>query len=682
MTAPTGPESEAEHGGPETTARPVIPFGPLLSTVSIVKQATGLAQHWLVLALVLAGALLIVGGLLAEQMWLSAALSRAATRHADAQRMAGDVRLADLRLTSAAQMAAVTGERRWVDEYDTHQTELDEALARAKALAPPAVTGRFAQQTSAANEQLVDMRESAFEAVTVGAADVARTIFDGERYRSNTELLSAATAEFTAATVEATEVELAAIKERTRWIGVAALLAMLLLGIALWRRLASRLARSRAFFLDAEDRMQRLASSDLLTGLANRAALHDAMATALARAARDDHRLAVLMIDLDRFKPVNDRHGHMVGDLVLKEVAHRLRRCLRGGELRARYGGDEFVVVIEEKNDPKVAQTAASRIVQAIGEPMLIGSQSLSVGATVGIARYPDDAGCEDELLRRADSALYRAKVRNRGSVCFYDSSLDHEVAERALLEQAMREGIARGEFVPYYQPIVHLASRNVQSLELLCRWNHPQRGLLAPAQFIALAEDSGLIGLMMLSILRQACVDLPRFPAHWRLSVNVAPQQILDVTLVPQLLALLSEHNVPPQRLDVELTETALVSDTVRARQVMQAIKDAGITVTLDDFGTGYSSLCYLAEMPFDRIKIDRSFVRTLHERQESAKIVDAVIGLSRSLGVQTVAEGVETERDALALLQLGCGLAQGYLFGRPVPADEVMRAVDSAAA
>jgi EAL domain-containing protein (putative c-di-GMP-specific phosphodiesterase class I) len=208
-----------------------------------------------------------------------------------------------------------------------------------------------------------------------------------------------------------------------------------------------------------------------------------------------------------------------------------------------------------------------------------------------------------------------------------------------------------------------------VQSLELLCRWLHPARGLLLPAQFIEMAVDTGLIGPMLLSVLGQACADLPRFPVHWRLSINIAPQQILDPGLVPQLLDVLRAHGVPPQRLDVELTETALVSDTARARKVIQAMKDAGITVTLDDFGTGYSSLSYLAEMTFDRIKIDRSFVRTLHERQQSAKIVDAVIGLSRSLGVQAVAEGVETERDAQALLRLGCGLAQGYLFGRPAP-------------
>jgi diguanylate cyclase (GGDEF)-like protein len=654
--------------------------GPLLPSVSIVEGTIALARHSLALAL--AGAALIVCGLLAERLLLSAAHEAAADRHAQAQRVAGDVRLADQRLTTAAQMAVATGARRWVDDYDTHLPELDDALARARALAPPAAAARFDQQTRVANEELENMRESAFEAVTVGAVDVARKVFDGERYQNHTRMLADATAEFTAATVEATRAELAALKRRALLVGAGVLLGALLLGAVLWLRLTDRLARSRTFFLDAEDRMQRLASSDLLTGLANRAALHDAMASAMARAARDGHRLAVLMIDLDRFKPVNDRYGHMVGDLVLKEVAHRLRHCLRDGELQARYGGDEFVVVLDEKSERTNAQKVAERIVQALGQPMLIDQLSVDIGASVGIARYPDDARSEDELLRKADSALYRAKARSRGDVCFYDDSLDEQVAESAVLEQAIREGVARGEFVPYYQPIVDLASRNVQSLELLCRWNHPQRGLLAPAHFIALAERSDLIGPMMLSLLRQACVDLPRFPAHWRLSINVAPQQILDAMLVPQLLAVLRDHAVPPQRLDVELTETALVSDTARARQVMQAMHDAGITVTLDDFGTGYSSLCYLAEMTFDKIKIDRSFVRTLHERPESAKIIDAVIGLSRSLGVQTVAEGIETEHDAQVLLQLGCGLAQGYLFGRPAPASEVVRSVVEIAA
>ena len=672
-------EHAARAGAALVPARRTSPPGPLLPTVSIVEQTMRHARQSLVLSL--AGATLIVGSLLAAQAWFFVARGAAAQRHALAQKLAGAVMLADLSLTATAQMAVATGQRRWVDEYDSHLPKLDEALSRARALAPVTVAQRFDTQAQQANDELASMRESAFEAVTVGAADIARTIFDGQRYRDNTRRLAAATAEFTAATVAATHDEVAVLEQRAVGVGAAVLATTLLLGLGLWRRLSHRLESSRSHFLDAEDRIQRLASSDLLTGLANRAALHDAMATAMARAERDGHRLAVLMIDLDRFKPVNDRHGHMVGDLVLKEVAHRLRRCLRGGELQARYGGDEFVVSVEENDDPTVPRLVAERIVQALREPMLIDGLSIAIGASVGIARFPDDGRSDDELLRKADSALYRAKARGRGGVCFYDSSIDEQVAERASLEQELREAIEQGQFVPHYQPIVDLAHRNVQSLELLCRWQHPQRGLLLPAGFIPLAEESGLIGPMMMSVLRQACVDLRRFPPHWRLSINVAPQQILDATLVPQLLAVLREYGVPPARLDVELTETALVSDTARAREVMQAMKGAGITVTLDDFGTGYSSLCYLAEMSFDKIKIDRSFVRTLHDRPESAKIVDAVIGLSRSLGVQTVAEGVESERDARALIRLGCGLAQGYLFGRPVPAHEVLTPRDLAA-
>jgi diguanylate cyclase (GGDEF)-like protein len=427
-------------------------------------------------------------------------------------------------------------------------------------------------------------------------------------------------------------------------------------------------------FLEAEERMQRLASSDLLTGLANRAALHDAMAMSMARAVREGRSVAVLMIDLDRFKPVNDRHGHMVGDRVLREVAQRLRRTLRRNELQARYGGDEFVVLVEEEDDPSESRAVAERVVQVLSQPMRLGELVLNIGASVGIARFPADARQDDELLRRADSALYRAKSSGRGRVCFYDQTVDGLVAERAMLEQELREGIGAGQFVPFYQPIVGLADGEVRSVEMLCRWQHPRRGLLAPVHFIALAEDTELIDPLLLSILARACVDMRDWPAHWRLSINLSPQQMLDASSVPRLLAVLKAHGVAAQRLDVELTESALVTDTARAGSVMRAMKDSGMTVTLDDFGTGYSSLSYLAEMAFDKIKIDRSFVQSLHHRAQNAKIVEAVIGLSRSLGVDAVAEGVETERDVRVLRALGCPQAQGYLFGKPVSARELL--------
>jgi diguanylate cyclase (GGDEF)-like protein len=576
-------------------------------------------------------------------------------------------------LTAAAQMAAATGERRWVDEYDARRPALANAMAHAKLLVSPDAARIFEVQTRIASDELEGMRESAFGAVAVGVAEPPRRIFDGDRYLAHSRLLAAATREFTDAVVADTRAEVERLQQRTALITAAALAGVLALEWALWRLLARRLGRARTMFLDAEHRIQRLASSDMLTGLPNRGTLRETMQAAMARARREKHHLAVLMVDLDHFKPVNDRHGHMAGDQVLQEVARRLVRTLRRGEPHARFGGDEFVVVVEEHGDAAAARSVAERIVEALRAPILVGDLRITIGASIGVARFPDDADDADALLRMADSALYRAKAGRAGGVCYYDRGLDEKVAERATLEHAMREGIARGEFVPFYQPIVELASREVRSVELLCRWNHPERGLLAPAHFIALAEETGLIAPLSMALLRQACVDLRRLPAHWRLSFNVAPQQMLDSGLVAQLLAVLAEGGVAPSRLDVELTESALVSDIARAREVIQALQATGITVTLDDFGTGYSSLSYLAEMSFDKIKIDRSFVRTLHERPESAKIVGAVIGLSRSLGVQIVAEGVETERDARVLQQLGCALAQGYLFSRPLPAAEL---------
>jgi diguanylate cyclase (GGDEF)-like protein len=647
---------------PESTSQPA----KLLPTVSIVEETMRLASRAVATALV--GAALMTAVLLGERLWSSTALERAADRHAMAQKLAGDVRLLDQQLVQATQMAAMTGERSWIDRYDKLAPELPLLLEHATLLAPPDVAHRFEQKTREAAALLARMQHSALDALTSGATESAQALFTSERYIAQTGLLREATEELMAASLAATEDEVRSLRQRSYLIAAAMLVLSVGLGLTLWQRLTKGLKFSRGSLLDAEERIQRLAASDLLTGLDNRAALHDAMQTALSRARRHQHELALLMVDLDRFKPVNDRHGHMVGDMVLKEVTHRITRCLRQADLRARYGGDEFVVVIDEHDGPGTARAAATRIVERLSQPMQFGDLVVHIGASVGIARFPADAQTDDELLRKADSALYRAKQGGRGDVCLYDAKLDEVFSERHALEQELREGIARGELVPYYQPILDLSQRRVRSLELLCRWRHPERGLLTPDKFIALAEDTGLIAPLTMSLLNQACKDMPKFPAHWRLSFNVAPQQIQDETLVPDLLVVLRNHGVPPSRLDVELTETALVNDTARARSVILALKRAGMTVTLDDFGTGYSSLSYLAEMTFDKIKIDRSFVRTLHDRPESTKIIHAIVGLSRSLGVETVAEGVETEEQARALLHLGCNCGQGYLFGRPM--------------
>jgi diguanylate cyclase (GGDEF)-like protein len=643
----------------------------LLPTVSIVEETMRQARR--AMALALAGAAFMTAVLLAERLWSSAALERAADRHAMSHRLAAQVRLADEQLTMAGQMAAITVQKEWIDRFDKGVPELAQTIDHAALLAPPEAAQIYQDQTRAAAALLARMRASALEALNSGAGDAARTLFDSERYKTQTRLMREAADRLTAASIAATESELTVLRVRSAAVAFVGLVLSLGMGAALWRRLSAGLNRSRGSLLDAEERIQRLAASDLLTGLDNRAALHDAMHAVMVRAERNGDHLAVLMVDLDRFKPVNDRHGHMVGDLVLKEVARRLSRCLRQSDLRARYGGDEFVVVVEDRAGTDTARAAADSICERLARPMQFGELTVSIGASIGISRYPADATSDDELLRKADSALYRAKQVGRGGVCLYDPKLDEALSERNQLEVALRDGIAAGQLVPFYQPIVDLQQRRVLSLELLCRWRHPTRGLLPPDKFIALAEDTGLIGPLTMSLLRQACKDLALFPEHWRLSFNVAPQQIQDETLVPELLAILTEHHVSPQRFDVELTETALVNDTARAREVIMSLKRAGMTVTLDDFGTGYSSLSYLAEMTFDKIKIDRSFVRTLRDRPESAKIVHAIVGLSRSLGVDTVAEGVETEEEARLLQRLGCHSGQGYLFGRPVKARDL---------
>ena len=645
--------------------------GPLLPSVSIVEQTMRQARR--AVAITLAGAALLTGLLLAERQWSMHALAAAGQRYAAAQEVAGRLRVTEQLLLQAAQAASQSGKRTWADRYDRLVNELNQAVEHASLLAPSSMAEAYRVKTEAAAKDIARMRQSALDALNSGAHESARALFDGERYGRNTRLLAEANEQLIRASLEATEAELHSLQQRS-WLVVAGAGALtLLMGLLLWRRLTTGLVSTRGTLMEAEVRIQRLASSDLLTGLDNRAGLHDAMHARMERAGRHGERLAVLMVDLDRFKPVNDRNGHMVGDLVLKEVARRLALCLRQSDLRARYGGDEFVVVIDERDGLPQVEAAAERIIQRLAEPMNFGDLTVAIGASVGIARFPADATSGDELLRKADSALYRAKHSGRGEVCLYDPQQDEAMSERHTLEQQLREGIATGQFVPYYQPIVGLERRNVVSLELLCRWRHPERGLLGPDKFIALAEGSGLIGPLTMSLLRAACKDMSLFPPHWRVSFNVAPQQIQDESLVPQLLSILREAGVAPSRLDVELTETALVNDTARARQVILGLKKAGMTVTLDDFGTGYSSLSYLAEMTFDKIKIDRSFVRTLAERPESAKIVDAIIGLSRSLGVDTVAEGVETELQASTLKNLGCKLGQGYLFGRPVPAREL---------
>ncbi|MCP5433777.1 MAG: EAL domain-containing protein [Alphaproteobacteria bacterium] len=431
------------------------------------------------------------------------------------------------------------------------------------------------------------------------------------------------------------------------------------------------LRREMADRAEAEAKVRELALHDALTGLANRRKLYDAYQ--VLREPRPEGRAmaAALVIDLDRFKPINDLYGHGVGDRLLKMVADRISGVLRQGELAARLGGDEFAVILAV-DEPTQADRPARRILQALEEPFAIDGLVCRVGASIGIATAGSERVSADELIHRADVALYRAKQAGRNQACFFEQDMNAQLKTRARLELDLRTALTTKAIGPYYQPLVELATGRIRGYEILARWKHPVDGTIPPSVFIPIAEDTGLIGDLTAHIFRQACRDGLALPKHTTLALNISPMQLRDRQLPERLLGILRETGFPPARLEVELTENALVADFESARTILNALKAHGVSIALDDFGTGYSSLHHLRELPFDKLKIDRTFVTSMCDSEESRKIIDAIIGLGRSLGLTTVAEGVETKEEAESLLKLGCTMGQGFLYGVPVPATQ----------
>lgn len=644
---------------------------------SIVTQATGKARQAVLIAL--GGTILVALSFFGERAVFQGELAAAANRVNEAQHAADQILLSDERLTQAANMAAVTGEERWILRYDQTLPLIDAAIATATALAPPEAARRFDAETRMANDSLVRLEQEAFDAVRRGDTAMARRILGSVAYSANKAVLYEGTGTFIRGVVAGVQTDLAAVQGRALWLLAIILLLTGVCSAILWRTVTASLTRSEAAFLATERKIQNLAMTDVLTGLANRTALRHAIDLAIQRADTSNSKLALLLIDLDRFKPINDRHGHLIGDLVLKEVARRMSALTAATDLRARYGGDEFVAVVEYPDGDDVPQAVAERLIDGLSEPMTVDGLTVEIGASIGLAVYPTDARGEEELIRKADIALYRAKLDGKGTARAYDAGLDVDMDARAKLIDELAIAITRGEVVPYFQPLVDLETGLPRGFEILSRWNHPQRGLIQPADFIEIAETAGLIGSLTVSVLRQACVVARALPSRMTLSLNLSPTQLKDGWLSGQILAVLAETGFPPHRLDVEITEHALITDLALAKHVITSLKNQGIQISLDDFGTGYSSLSYLSELQFDCIKIDRSFVRTLSERPESAKVVSAIVGLGKSLGMSIVAEGVESERDAQILREIGCPLAQGYLYSKPVPAGELATTIAS---
>jgi diguanylate cyclase (GGDEF)-like protein len=431
---------------------------------------------------------------------------------------------------------------------------------------------------------------------------------------------------------------------------------------------------------DITDRQQNeakvafMAHHDLLTGLANRTFFTAKIEEAGARLRRRGEPFAIFMLDLDRFKDVNDSLGHPAGDALLKEMAQRLKSSLRETDVLARLGGDEFAILQGAEKDQRAEAIAlAVRIIDIVAQPFDLDGRKVSVGTSIGIALAPQDGIEPDELLKKADLALYRTKAAGRNGFNFFHADMTAEVDARHRLENEMREGLARNEFEVHYQPVFDSESREVRGAEALVRWRHPQQGLMPPDRFIPLAEDTGLIVQLGAWILQRACADAGAWPDTVKLAVNLSSVQFRKGDLFDIILCALVDSGLPPERLEVEITESVLLENETNYRRVLQQLKNIGVSIVLDDFGTGYSSLGYLTTFPVDKIKIDKSFTQGLIERAECAAVIASVLTLARGLDIATTAEGVETEEQYDMLRAAGVNLVQGYLFGQPCPADEL---------
>jgi diguanylate cyclase (GGDEF)-like protein len=419
----------------------------------------------------------------------------------------------------------------------------------------------------------------------------------------------------------------------------------------------------------AEARAQSLARHDPLTGLANRRHFLEELERRLGLVAENNDGFALMFIDLDRFKPINDVHGHAIGDQLLQVIATRLSGCLRNDSFAARLGGDEFAVLLEDASDRESIAAAARRILNELSAPILVNGLKLTVGASIGIAICPTDGRDAADILQRGDAAMLRAK-EDRGAFVFFDSTLDEQLKSKASLEAELRAAIPAGDIVPYYQPVVRLDSGALAGFEVLARWPHAERGMISPVEFIPVAEEAGLVDSMFWALLAQACRKSLDAPGDFTLAVNISPSQVRDQWFPEKVLRTLKETGFPAQRLEIEVTESAMIGDVGRAKTSLLSLKNQGVKIALDDFGTGYSSLALLRALPIDKLKIDRSFVSSLTSDRENETIVGALIGLGRALGLQVTAEGVEDAATAARLTEMGCDLVQGYLYGAAAPA------------
>ncbi len=454
--------------------------------------------------------------------------------------------------------------------------------------------------------------------------------------------------------------------------------AVLCLGLLLfaWRRLREQKRETRRR-VEAERHARELAFQDPLTGLPNRRQFMDALAAAVAAPPRTSGTHVLMMLDLNGFKQINDVYGHGAGDAALIVVGERLMSSVRSGDMVARLGGDEFAILAQHLSSAETATGITRRVHENLAVPITISGTNYNVGTGIGLCLFPFRDCTPQEIMRRADVALYRAKANRQQPTRFFDEEMDHYVRERDFMERELREAVAANAIRPSFQPLIKLKIRRIVGFEVFARWTHATLGEVPPERFIAIAEDAGLIQDLTDRLLRQACAAACGWPAEMTLSFNVSPVQLRDPALGLRILGILAETGLAPRRLEIEITESALVHDLAAAQEALSGLREAGVRIALDDFGTGYSSLYHLRNFKLDKIKIDRSFIEGMSNERESAEIVNALVGLGRGLGLAVTADGIERPDQEAQLADKGCEEGQGHLFGAAMTAEEADKLV-----
>lgn len=589
------------------------------------------------------------------------------------------IRVAELRgtlsyfnewLTMSARMAAATGDRRWIDRFDEARPKLAAAVDEALASATPEVAAELAATTEESSNGLHTMQEAAFRMIKANDRPGAVALLEGTEYSYLEAVYQSGIDAFGQDLMAFTQARATSLDHRA-WLEAVGLFlgVMLVSGAVLAKRGHALVSRARA-------KTELVARTDLLTGLPNRRKLFEALQSLAGGQAPGTSGLAFLMLDLDRFKAVNDVHGHPAGDDLLKSVAARLQSTARAGDVVARFGGDEFAIIApidatHLRAEATVAAQLADRIIAAFATPFELPSGAAApIGVSIGVALSGADVGSPEELVHRAGAALGRAKSQGRNQTCFFEPGIDEHFRERARLEGDLRQAIQTGAVVPHFQPLIELRTGRLVAFEMLARWPLPDGSLISPAEFIPLAEGANLIAPLTEHLMRLACQAAASWPDDITIACNVSPLLLRDGRFIAMVRNLLAETGLPAKRLELEITESALLEDLTIAGPLVRELRALGVSLALDDFGTGFSSLRHLHNLPFNKLKIDAGFVTGMTEDAESRTIVAAVIGLGHSLGMVIVAEGVETEPTAALLRQMGCDLGQGWLFGRPTPA------------